>query len=472
MNVSIQASVVRPDIEPSSFTATLQQVQASAAKGGTGTGSPQLKASSSKRFNMLSSLKSMVISGARRGSSGTSSASATVTANAGAPPPPPPPGGSPPAGGVGEDDGRGYAARWRTARMVDFELVRGGGVTADGIPTWTSTGTGTGTHTNTNASTSTTLSEATAASTSSSSSSKGGNALYRVQRRRERRAAATTSVAAAVPRSSDAQSQTPSRVGGGGGDGGNSAPRKSQASQHQHQHSSKGRHHHSRDRRTVLGDVVRKQRAAQMGVVGKVGWLPEWWWDLVPPISVAEEELAVGSAASSASPGAGDFADEIRNSFDFALQEEEDVAFDDGDDEVGAGVQGGGSASFVAAADLFGPAAGSQGSGAGGAGASLNSRRSEHSNIDQRCSDTQQQQQQPGRQSTVLQEMERQQGAVQDMCLPESSKFWRSLYGYGSEWMPSNLVRAIFINFFCSILMYQVILWGIVIYFCSILFDC
>jgi hypothetical protein len=44
--------------------------------------------------------------------------------------------------------------------------------------------------------------------------------------------------------------------------------------------------------------------------------------------------------------------------------------------------------------------------------------------------------------------MERQQGAVQDLCLPESFKFWRSFYGFGSEWMPSNLVRAIFLSFF------------------------
>jgi hypothetical protein len=42
-------------------------------------------------------------------------------------------------------------------------------------------------------------------------------------------------------------------------------------------------------RKSVIGDKVRKLQALQRGVVRKIGWLPEWWWDLLPVIDCSSE---------------------------------------------------------------------------------------------------------------------------------------------------------------------------------------
>jgi hypothetical protein len=42
-------------------------------------------------------------------------------------------------------------------------------------------------------------------------------------------------------------------------------------------------------RKSVIGDKVRKLQALQRGVVRKIGWLPEWWWDLLPAIDCGAE---------------------------------------------------------------------------------------------------------------------------------------------------------------------------------------
>lgn len=41
--------------------------------------------------------------------------------------------------------------------------------------------------------------------------------------------------------------------------------------------------------RSIVGDKLKKIRALQNGVYKKIGWLPEWWWDLLPSINAHEE---------------------------------------------------------------------------------------------------------------------------------------------------------------------------------------
>lgn len=103
-------------------------------------------------------------------------------------------------------DAKSYAARWRTTKLVVFDLVRGN------IPITT---------------TSTTTSSAANAALHTTDSS-AGNALYRIRRHKERR-------------------------------------------------------------KSVIGDKLKKLRALQSGVVRKIGWLPEWWWDILPPIDLSAE---------------------------------------------------------------------------------------------------------------------------------------------------------------------------------------
>ena len=52
---------------------------------------------------------------------------------------------------------------------------------------------------------------------------------------------------------------------------------------------------HKDRRRSVIGDKLKKLRALQHGVVRKIGWLPEWWWDLLPSIEEAPEPGADGT---------------------------------------------------------------------------------------------------------------------------------------------------------------------------------
>jgi hypothetical protein len=106
-------------------------------------------------------------------------------------------------------DGKNYAARWRTSKLVVFEQVRG---TLPLTVTATSTST---------------------AATATSVGSSGGNALYRLRKRNGKR-------------------------------------------------------------RSVIGDKMKKLRALQNGAVRKIAWLPEWWWDLLPAISV-QAEIATAS---------------------------------------------------------------------------------------------------------------------------------------------------------------------------------
>lgn len=104
-------------------------------------------------------------------------------------------------------DAKSYAARWRTTKLVIFELVRGN------IPITT-----------TNTSTA-----STAAGALNTTDSIAGNALYRIKRNTTER------------------------------------------------------------RKSVIGDKLKKLRALQNGVVRKIAWLPEWWWDLLPPIDLSSD---------------------------------------------------------------------------------------------------------------------------------------------------------------------------------------
>jgi hypothetical protein len=60
-------------------------------------------------------------------------------------------------------------------------------------------------------------------------------------------------------------------------------------------------------RKSVIGDKVRKLQALQRGVVRKIGWLPEWWWDLLPAIDCGAElssQVGEGLLELVADPGA------------------------------------------------------------------------------------------------------------------------------------------------------------------------
>ncbi len=50
--------------------------------------------------------------------------------------------------------------------------------------------------------------------------------------------------------------------------------------------------------RSIVGDKLRKIRAMQNGVYKKIAWLPEWWWDLVPALSVHETNPAASGTGT------------------------------------------------------------------------------------------------------------------------------------------------------------------------------
>jgi hypothetical protein len=66
-------------------------------------------------------------------------------------------------------------------------------------------------------------------------------------------------------------------------------------------------------RKSVIGDKVRKLLALQRGIVRKIGWLPEWWWDLVPPIEAqVEHEVRLSELVDHNDEGAGEDAERTR----------------------------------------------------------------------------------------------------------------------------------------------------------------
>lgn len=192
INANLMASCIVPDREQSTFDHSVVAVpeQPSSSQPSNGISYP---AANSR--GLLGMVKNMVIS--RRQSTGPITPTDQATSN--------------------KVDARNYAARWRTTKLVVFELVRG---------ELDLTGTNTGTASSTTAATATSLS---------------GSKKYR-------------------------------RLG----------KRKGSSS------------------RSIIGDKLRKLRALQNGVVRKIGWLPEWWWDLVPHIKDLQGEGEAGQGLKGA----------------------------------------------------------------------------------------------------------------------------------------------------------------------------
>lgn len=186
------ASCIAPDREQSTFDHSVVAVQEQPSSSQPSNGISYPAASSR---GLLGMVKNMVIS--RRQSTGPVTSADQTTSN--------------------KVDARNYAARWRTTKLVVFELVRGD-LDLSGTNT-------------------TTASSATAATATSLSDSKKYRRLGR---------------------------------------------RKGSSS------------------RSIIGDKLRKLRALQNGVVRKIGWLPEWWWDLVPHISVQPGEGEAGQGSKGA----------------------------------------------------------------------------------------------------------------------------------------------------------------------------
>lgn len=205
MNANLMASFSSPDREQSTFdfSVTVEQDASPSSSQQAGSGI-NLPVASSR--GLLGMMKSMVIN-SRRPTSAAPATSSSVGSS---------------SSSSSKLDTRNYAARWRTTKLVVFELVRG--------------------DLDLSSTTATAISAASAGSSTSQAGISSSNKYRRLGRRK-----------------------------GGGGS-------------HNHNHSSG----------SIVGDKLRKVRALQKGVLKKISWLPEWWWDLVPSMNIQPGEAQTG----------------------------------------------------------------------------------------------------------------------------------------------------------------------------------